>query len=188
MRPFVFCKARAVGKMQAPKHRLSSEIVRRAYPWIHLLFCPGSCTPVGQPMDAGWSVRQAQGSTACVASTHDGQWIWSCSTWMRGKHSACPSARPSVGTQRPRISSVCPVHLLTLACLACAHTLTVTSLSMHVQLDRDARAARPEAQIFRGALRARNFWSVCERGRNFWMGVRTDRPEFMLYHGLVHSY
>ena len=42
-----------------------------------------------------------------------------------------------------------------------------------------ARTARPEAQNFRGALRARNFWGMCEQGRNFWMGVRTDRPEFM---------
>ena len=50
----------------------------------------------------------------------------------------------------------------------------------------DVCAAHPEAQNFRGALRARNFWGLCEQGRNFWMGVRTDRPEFMLYHGLVY--
>ena len=27
--------------------------LRTHYPWIRLLYCPGCCTPVGQPMDRG---------------------------------------------------------------------------------------------------------------------------------------
>ena len=127
MRPFVFCKARAVGKMHAPKHRLSSEIVRRAYPWIRLLFCPGSCTPVGQPMDAGAFAKLKVLLRAWLLLTM-GNGSGHAAHGCGGETFSMPFGKAERRHTEPSNLKPCPVYLLILACLACAHTLTVTSL------------------------------------------------------------
>ena len=42
--------------------------LRTNYPWISLLYCPGRCTPVGQPMDRG--VFALLKGLLCAAEAH----------------------------------------------------------------------------------------------------------------------